>query len=58
MGNPPKFAPKARVHRSSCRGANQEVGPPNGSKIRISMEGASKERIFGAEVINNGWLSR
>ena len=55
---PPQFAPNVRVHRSSCRGANQEVGPPNGSKIAISMEGAPQERISGEEVINDGWLSR
>ncbi len=38
-GKTPPIAPSARVHRSSCRGANQEVGPPNGSNIRMYMEG-------------------
>ena len=38
MGKNPKGAPNGRVICQSCRGANQEVGTPNGSKIRISME--------------------
>ena len=44
---PPKCTPSARVKGQICRGANQEVGTPNGSKIIISMEPPPKVRQRG-----------
>ena len=69
MGNPPKFAPKARVHRSSCRGVVKDknfygrcfkgaVLRCQGDKQQSGSGQGNGSSVKISEVINNGWLSR